>query len=348
MKRKPSENREKGGMSMGNDAKGLQMSVMEFEIVRQMLKHGGLISLDELHKLSIQSPRKSGRPLSKPSLSRIMGRLVSAGLVRKIGRKHGLTGIVREQCIIADILDRMNSSDFMAFGAESGQLDFVVEEGPRLFRVSTLPHDGYWDQSRDERPKIVLFGGIRGSLRLEDNLDELERRGFQMRDEGVRCALRDLREAVVCILADHNMRPTMKAYALYEAWELLSLRLEAMNASESDMNRIGMMDFINDLREDDGVRLVDDLRPPEESQVRSSQELSSSWPSTNERRILVMKIKAAAARAKKGGWVMPRSKRITKDIIEQLWLPLRQLDFPPLVAVLAPRGFSGEGTKWAS
>jgi len=333
---------------MGNDAKGLQMSVMEFEIVRQMLKHGGLISLDELHKLSIQSPRKSGRPLSKPSLSRIMGRLVSAGLVRKIGRKHGLTGIVREQCIIADILDRMNSNDFMAFGAESGQLDFFVEEGPRSFRASTLPHDGDWDQSGDERPKIVLFGGIRGSIRSEDELYDLECRGFKMRDEAVRCALRDLREAVLCILADRKIRPRMKAYALYEAWELLSLRLEAMNASESDMNRIKMMDFINDLREDDGVRLVDNLSPHKESEVQSSEGLGKAWSSRNERRALVMKIKVVASRAKKDGWTMSGSKHTRKDIIEQLLLPLRQLDFPPLVAVLAPRGFSGEGTKWAS
>jgi hypothetical protein len=334
-------------MSMRNDPKALQMSVTEFEIVRRMLRRGELISLDELHKLGVRSPKKNGRVLSKPSLSRILGRLVNAGLVQKIGRKHGVTGSVREQCILSDIMDRMNSSDFMAFGAESGHVDFVVEEGPRLFRVSTLPHDGNWDQCRDERPKIVLYGGIRGTPRLEDALDELERRGFQMRDEAARCALRDLKEAVMCILADRNIRPAMKAYALYEAWEMLSLRLEAMNASESDMDRIGMMDFINALREDDGVRLVDELRSPEKSQMPSSHEVSRSWPSRNERRVLVMKLKAAAARAKNGGWIMPRSKRIGNDIIEQLWLPLRQLDFPPLVAVLAPRGFSGEGTKWA-
>jgi len=206
-------------------------------------KSGGAIRSSEILESGILSYDGSVRHLSASRISRILSRLVDAGLMRKEGRRFILTSRFRDMYARIQIEDRMTDADLRMIGKDAG----------------------------DSGEVIIIWGGPTESKRESTIIAKhLRDAAYMIRDEGLRAGLRRFQKTLDGIINNRRYSIKEKAFAIMQAQAILEPEFEQMGEIPIDRLGTDLQEFLRRLRSSDGCRIIEGLRL--RNRVRSHME----------------------------------------------------------------------------
>jgi len=164
-------------------------------------RRGGTIRVSEVSKDGIPSHYRDAGPrhLSTSRVSRMLTRLVDAGLMKKEGRKFILTSRFKDMDARIRIDDRMADADFKRI--EAGKHDDVI---------------------------VIWGGSIKSGEKLAIAARHLRNAAYLIRDENLGVGLSQLQKTLNGIIENRRYSIREKAYAIFEAQIILMSEFEQM------------------------------------------------------------------------------------------------------------------------
>jgi DNA-binding MarR family transcriptional regulator len=191
-------------------------------VLKMMRAAGGCVTIAWLKSQGVRSARQPYRTLEKPSLSKVMKRLVLAGLVEKDKHKFRLTLGLTKLKARAALEDRIMGTDFELAGQN------VLVWG-RL---------GQYTQFREGLArKLESMSKALGKLTCIMAVSQVE-------------------ERLRAYVNDDNNNPRRKACALMAVKDQLDQEQEIFGWGGRELKKLGIADSVKRITEDDGLALI--------------------------------------------------------------------------------------------
>jgi len=192
-------------------------------VLRKMRSAGEWVTLDWVKRQGIRSTRDQAAMLTKPSVSKIMKRLIDAGLVEKDKHKFRLTMKLTQLKARLELQDRLKGTDIAVAS-----------------------------------PNIVMWGRLVGDPQFgKDLLPRLESVSRALGEKTCTMALSLLEQHVKSIMKDEKISITRKACALIAVREELTTEVEALGWDKSALKKLGIAGIVTEIVEKHGLGLIE-------------------------------------------------------------------------------------------
>ena len=192
-------------------------------VLKKMRAVGGSTTLAWVESQGIRSTRDPTAKLKKPSVSKIMKRLIDAGLVEKDKHKFRLTMKLTQLKAKLDLQDRMKGTDIAIAS-----------------------------------PNVVMWGRIAGDAQFAKHLlPRLETVSRALGKKICTMALSLLEQKVKAIMKDEEISIMRKACALIAVRDQLTTEVEALGWDKSALKNLGVVDIVTEITENNGLGLIE-------------------------------------------------------------------------------------------
>ena len=192
-------------------------------VLKEMRNAGGQTTLAWVESQGIRSTMDPAVILKKPSISKIMKRLIDAGLVEKDKHKFQLTMNFTQLKARLGLQDRMKGTD-MAVAS----------------------------------PNVMMWGRIASDAQFaKDLLPRLESVSRTLGNKTCTMALSLLEQRVKAIMKDEKISIKRKACALMAARDQLTTEVEALGWDKSALKDLGVVDIVTEITENNGLELTE-------------------------------------------------------------------------------------------
>lgn len=192
-------------------------------VLKKMRTAGGWVTLDWVKCQGIKSTRDPTTMLTKPSVSKIMKRLVEAGLVEKDKHRFQLTMKLTQLKARLELQDRMKGTDIAVAS-----------------------------------PDVVIWGRIAGDAQFgNDLLPRLESVSRALGKKTCTMALSLLEQHLKAIMKNEGMSIRKKACALIAVREKLTAEVEVLGWDKSALKKLGIVDIVTEIVENNGLGLIE-------------------------------------------------------------------------------------------
>jgi hypothetical protein len=255
------------------------------KIYAYMRAHNDSASLTELTAIGIPSIKDSGKLLSESGISKFVKMLKQNGFVSKKGRRYCLTNSILDLYALHNIQLRMDEDDLFSIGRSREMLGW-----------------GIYSQLKESKAQMESAGETLSSIII---------------DESIRAAIFNFKQELLSILYDSKLNIMVKADALKHSKSIMGTELEQSHVPEHKIEEMGLLEFINDLRERDGINVINDP-------------------------VLKKEIREALKRLEKNAQFGHRNEIKRKEAHERLDATLRPLRFPALFIMATPMIYNDE------